>query len=53
MSTVQPGIVTNFIRQHNIKKKKKISRDGQYDMNLKAPAEVLTDLDDSVLCPRS
>jgi len=53
MSTVQPGIVTNFIRQHALRGPEKISRDGQYDMNLKVPAEVLTDLDDSVLCPRS
>ena len=53
MSSVQPGIVTNFIRQHALRGPEKTSREGQYDMNLKVPAEVLTDLDDSVLCPRS
>lgn len=53
MSTVQPGIVMNFIRQHALRGPEKVSSDGQYDLNLKVPAEVLTDLDDSVLCPRS
>jgi hypothetical protein len=52
MSTVQAGAVTNFIRQHALRGPEGISRDGQYDLNLKVPAEVLTDIDDSVLCPR-
>jgi hypothetical protein len=53
MSTVHPGIAMNFIRQHALRGPEKMSSDGQYDLNLKVPAEVLTDLDDSVLCPRS
>jgi hypothetical protein len=52
MSTVQLGTVRNFIKQHALRGPEKISRDGQYDLDLKVPADILTDVDDSVLCPR-
>ncbi|XP_069690765.1 uncharacterized protein [Periplaneta americana] len=52
MSTVQPGIVQNFIKQHALQGPEKISKDGQYDLGLKVAAQILTDTDDSILCPR-
>jgi hypothetical protein len=52
MSAVQPGMVKNFIKQHALQGPEKISKDGQYDLGLKVRAEILTDEDDSVLCPR-
>jgi hypothetical protein len=51
MSTVQPDIVKSFIKQHGLRGPEKLSQDGQYDLGLKVPAEILTDVDDSVLCP--
>lgn len=53
MSTVQPGIVKNFIKQRGLQGPEKVSRDGQYDLGLKDPAKIVTDIDDSVLCPGS
>jgi hypothetical protein len=53
MSTVQPGIVKKFIKEHGLQAPEKVSRDGQYDMGLKKPAKIVTDVDDSVLCPGS
>ncbi|XP_023712486.1 uncharacterized protein LOC111867147 isoform X3 [Cryptotermes secundus] len=53
MSSVQPSIVKNFIKQHGLQGPEKVSRDGQYDLGLKDPAKIITDIDDSVLCPGS
>ncbi|KDR15445.1 uncharacterized protein LOC110833602 isoform X1 [Zootermopsis nevadensis] len=52
MSTVQAGIVKNFIKQHALRGPEKLSRDGQYNLDLEVPAVILTDVEDSVLCPR-
>jgi hypothetical protein len=52
MSTVQLGIAKNFIKQHALRGPEKVSREGQYDLDLEVPADILTDVEDSVLCPR-
>ncbi|PSN39342.1 hypothetical protein C0J52_21869 [Blattella germanica] len=52
MSTVQPSIVMNFIKQHALQGPEKVSKDGQYDLGLRVPAKIVSDFEDSVLCPR-
>lgn len=53
MSTVQPDIVREFIKQHALQGAEAISRDGFYDTGLLVPAKILTSVDDDLICPHS
>ena len=52
MSTVDPEIVTTFIKERALRGPEKYSKDGQYTLGLKVPAEIVSDGNDSELCPR-
>ncbi|XP_055627039.1 uncharacterized protein LOC129769051 [Toxorhynchites rutilus septentrionalis] len=51
-SVLQRDVVENFIRTYALKGPEQISRDGQYDHLLLAPAQVVSTIDDDVLCPK-
>ncbi|XP_058835360.1 uncharacterized protein LOC131692369 [Topomyia yanbarensis] len=51
-SVLQREVVEDFIRQYALKGPEQLSKDGQYDHLLLAPAEVVSTLEDEVLCPR-
>lgn len=51
MSTVNIDIVKEFIKQNALQGPEKISRDGQYDTKLLAAAEMVSDTEDTDLCP--
>lgn len=50
MSMVDVNVVTSFIKAHALKGPEKISRDGQYDVELIVPAEIVSDRLDKGLC---
>lgn len=51
MSKVYPDIVTQFIKDTALTGPEHNSRDGQYDTELLEHAEIVSDKDDSVICP--
>lgn len=51
MSTVNVEILKEFIKQNALQGPEKISRDGQYDLELLTPAEIVSDTEDTDLCP--
>ncbi|KAJ8984805.1 hypothetical protein NQ317_013002 [Molorchus minor] len=53
MSKVAPEVVIDFIRKHAIKGPEMTHKDGQYDLELKTRAEVVSTPDDSNLCPNN
>ncbi|XP_047005040.1 uncharacterized protein LOC124624081 [Schistocerca americana] len=50
-SAVQPQIVQRFIKMHALKGPERIATEGQYDALLENMAEVVSDFEDSDLCP--
>ncbi|KAJ9587446.1 hypothetical protein L9F63_019040 [Diploptera punctata] len=52
MSAVDPKIVATFIKNHALRGPEKYAKDGQYDLGLEVPAEIVSDFDDSELCPK-
>lgn len=51
MSYVNPKLVVTFILSKALKGPEKISDDGQYNIDLLTKAAIVSDLDDSSLCP--
>jgi len=51
LSNVDTDIVTNFIKEHALQGPEKVSTDGIYDHLLIRHAKVVSDIDDSLLCP--
>lgn len=51
MSYIEPSIVVGFIRMNGLQAPEKISRDGQYTAGLKDKANIVSDVNDSNLCP--
>ncbi|XP_033355164.1 uncharacterized protein LOC117236380 [Bombus vosnesenskii] len=51
MSYVNPELVVGFIREHALRGPEEVARDGDFAENLLHPAEIVSDLDDTVLCP--
>lgn len=51
MSVVDVEMVKYFILQNALQGPEKISRDGQYDQDLIKEAEIVSDTEDTVLCP--
>ncbi|XP_026275402.1 uncharacterized protein LOC113204426 [Frankliniella occidentalis] len=51
MSAVNVNIVKDFIRQNALYGPEKISRDGQYDKGLIEEAKIVSDTEDTDLCP--
>ncbi|XP_017880005.1 uncharacterized protein LOC108624905 [Ceratina calcarata] len=52
MSYVDPKVVIEFIRDHALRGPENISRDGDFSDGLLHQANIVTDFEDSVLCPR-
>jgi len=51
MSTVNLEIVKEFIKQNALEGPEKVSRDGMYDTELLSSAEIVSDPEDTDLCP--
>lgn len=52
LSSVNKDTVVGFIASHALKGPEQTSRDGQFDVNLIKPAEIISDRDDYQLCPK-
>ncbi|KAJ8947625.1 hypothetical protein NQ318_002637 [Aromia moschata] len=52
MSKVAPELVVEFVRRHALKGPEQTYRDGQYTLELKEQAEVVSSIDDANLCPK-
>lgn len=50
-SVLERSVVEDFIRENALKGPEQTSRDGQYDHLLVEPAQVVSTVDDEVLCP--
>lgn len=51
MSKVYESVVIDFIKHSALNGAEHTSRDGQYDEELIEHAEIVTDIDDSEICP--
>lgn len=51
MSKVYPDIAIQFIKQTALTGPEHTSKDGQYEAELLEHAEIVSDIDDSELCP--
>lgn len=51
MSYVNSRVVTTFIREHALQGPENVAKDGHFDDGLLYPAEIVSDLSDSRLCP--
>ncbi|XP_055537761.1 uncharacterized protein LOC129725698 [Wyeomyia smithii] len=51
-SVLQREIVEAFIRQYALKGPEQLSRDGQYEELLLEPAQVVSTIEDEVICPK-
>lgn len=52
MSTVHETTVKNFINNYALKKAVNMPQDGLYDYALKFPAKIVSDQNDTNLCPQ-
>lgn len=52
MPIVDPDIMREFIQNKALKGPEKVSADGQFDFLLKEPATIVSDFEDSQLCPK-
>lgn len=53
LSAVYPPIILDFIKMNALKGPEKISKDGQYNKLLIENAKIVSDQDDSNLCPNN
>lgn len=51
ISKVSKEVVVDFIRKHAIRGPEKTTKDGQYVLFLENPAKIVSDINDSNLCP--
>ena len=51
MSHVNPDLVIGFIRDHALRGPEETPRDGDFSQALLHPAEIVSDFDDTILCP--
>ncbi|XP_043270842.1 uncharacterized protein [Venturia canescens] len=51
MSYVNPGIIRDFIRERSLRGPENIPQDGEFDEGLIRKAQVVSDFDDSMICP--
>lgn len=51
MSTVHEQTVQNFIKSYALKKAVNMPKDGLYDLGLKYSAKIISDQNDTILCP--
>lgn len=51
MSYIDSSVVIGFIRMNALQAPERISRDGQYNAGLVEKANIVSDLNDSNLCP--
>ncbi|XP_055608611.1 uncharacterized protein LOC129755931 [Uranotaenia lowii] len=51
-SVLEREVVEDFIREHALRGPEQTARDGQYDHLLLEPAQIVSTLDDEVLCPK-
>lgn len=51
LSKVYESVVLDFIKNSALNGPEQTSRDGQYDEELIEHAEIVTDIDDSEICP--
>ncbi|XP_017760345.1 PREDICTED: uncharacterized protein LOC108550930 isoform X2 [Eufriesea mexicana] len=53
MSYVNPKLVVKFIREHALRGPEEIARDGDFSDGLIRRAKIVSDLDDTMLCPNA
>lgn len=51
MSTIYPNAVRQFIKENALKGPEKLAKEGQYDFMLIKAASIVSDFEDSNLCP--
>lgn len=51
MSTVDVALATQFIKDHALRGPEHVSRDGKFDHLLIKKADIVSDEDDTIVCP--